>query len=56
MVTVQCVEAQVVLMVMASFPNLCVSDDPKFNGVPQCHSQAAAPSQADVHTGGETKQ
>lgn len=51
MVTVQGVEAQVVLMVPAFLPNLCVSNDLKFNGVPKCHCQAAVLIQAQVHTG-----
>lgn len=55
MVAVQGVEAQVVLMVPASLPNLCVSNDLKFNGVPKCHCQAAVLSQAQVHTGEGTK-
>lgn len=56
MVAVQGVETQVVLMVPASLPNLCVSNDLKFNGVPKCHCQAAVLSQAQVHTGeGDSK-
>lgn len=48
-VAVQGVETQVVLMVLLSPPNLCVSNDLKGDGVPQCHSQAAV-LQDQVHT------
>lgn len=54
-VAVQGVETQVGLLVMASLPNLCVSNDRKFNWVPQRHRQAAVLSQPEVHTGGEIK-
>lgn len=52
---VQGVETQVVLLIVASLPHLCVFDDSKFDKVPQCHGQAAVLCQREVHAGGETK-
>lgn len=52
MVAVQVVETQVVLLLPVSLPNLCVSDDHKFNGMPQRHRQAAVLHKAQVHTEG----
>lgn len=49
---VQGVETQEVLLLPASPPNLCVSDDHKFNGMPQRHRQAAVLHKAQVQTEG----
>lgn len=53
MVAVKGVEAQVVLLVVASPPNLCVSDDHESDRVPQRHRQGAVFSQCEVQTGGK---
>lgn len=52
MMAVQGVETQVVLLLPASLPNFCVSDDHKFNGMPQRHRQAAVLRKSQVHTEG----
>lgn len=56
MMAVQGVKTQVILFIMVSLPNFRVSNDHKFNSMPQCHSQAAVLSQAQVHAGAETKE